>query len=158
MRVGIGYDAHRLVEGHPLILGGTDIPFSKGLLGHSDGDVLTHAVIDALLGAANLGDIGSHFPSDDPQYRGARSIGLLQQVAALLRVSGWLALNVDATIVAERPRLSPYIASMRQELAAGLGVDGEVVTVKAKSNDGLGFLGAGEGMAAWAVALLQESG
>lgn len=156
MRAGIGYDAHRLVEGRPLILGGVRVPFHKGLLGHSDGDALVHAIIDALLGAAHMGDMGSHFPSSNPSYKDADSGVLLERVAELLRGGGWMVVNVDATMVAERPVLAPYIDAMRQELARRLGVDRDLITIKAKTNDGLGFLGAGEGMAAWAVALLQE--
>ena len=158
MRAGIGYDAHRLVEGRPLILGGVQVPFPKGLLGHSDGDALMHAIIDALLGAAHMGDMGTNFPSSDPSYKDADSGVLLEQVAELLRGAGWMVLNVDATMVAERPVLAPYIDAMRQGLARRLGLDRDLITVKAKTNDGLGFLGAGEGMAAWAVALLQEPG
>ena len=158
MRTGIGYDAHRLVAGRPLVLGGVQVPFAKGLLGHSDGDTLTHAIIDALLGAAHMGDMGTHFPSSDPSYKDADSGVLLERVAELLRGAGWMVVNVDATMVAERPVLAPYIDAMRQELARRLGVDRDLITVKAKTNDGLGFLGAGEGMAAWAVALLQEPG
>ena len=157
MRVGIGYDVHPLAEGRPLVLGGVTVPFSHGLLGHSDGDALTHAVIDALLGAAGLGDIGTHFPSTDARYRGIASTLLLRHTAALLASHGWRVVNVDATIVAERPRLGPHLDAMRQELALHVGGDACAVHVKAKTNDGLGFLGAGEGMAAWAVALLQES-
>ena len=157
MRVGIGYDVHPLAEGRPLVLGGVIVPFSHGLLGHSDGDTLIHAVIDALLGAAGLGDIGTHFPSSDGQYRGIASTVLLRHTAALLASHGWRVVNVDATIVAERPRLGPYLDAMRRELALNLGEDASTVHVKAKTNDGLGFLGAGEGMAAWAVALIRES-
>ena len=156
MRVGIGYDVHRLAEGRALILGGVEVPFSQGLLGHSDGDALTHAVIDALLGAAGLGDIGGYFPSSDPQYKDVRSITLLQRVGELLARDGWKLVNLDATIVAERPVLKPHLESMCQELAKGLETSPRQVSVKAKTNDGLGFLGAGEGIAAWAVALLQE--
>ena len=157
MRVGIGYDVHPLVEGRPLVLGGVTVPFSHGLQGHSDGDPLIHAIIDALLGAAGLGDIGTHFPSSDPRYRGIASTLLLRHTAALLASHGWRVVNVDATIIAERPRLGPYLAAMQRELADNLGGDASAINVKAKTNDGLGFLGAGEGMAAWAVALLQES-
>ena len=158
MRAGIGYDAHRLVEGRPLILGGVQVPFPMGLLGHSDGDALVHAIIDALLGAAHMGDMGTHFPSSDPSYKDADSGGLLERVAEMLRGAGWKVVNVDATMVAERPVLAPFIDSMRLQLARRLGVDRDLITVKAKTNDGLGFLGAGEGMAVWAVALLQEPG
>jgi 2-C-methyl-D-erythritol 2,4-cyclodiphosphate synthase len=156
MRVGIGYDVHRLVSGRPLMLGGVQVPFSQGLLGHSDGDALVHAVIDALLGAAGLGDIGTHFPSSDPQYKEIRSTVLLERVGELVRRRGWKVANVDATIIAERPSLQPHLQAMRRELARGLGTDLDCISVKAKSNNGLGFLGAGEGIAAWAVALLQK--
>lgn len=158
MRVGIGYDVHRLVEGRPLILGGVHLPYPRGLLGHSDGDALIHAIIDALLGAAHLGDIGAHFPPGDPLYQDIRSTVLLERAEGLLRSLGWKVVNVDATIVAEHPALQPHIQSMCRELAQGLGVEMDRISVKAKSNDGLGFLGAGEGIAAWAVALLQEPG
>lgn len=154
MRVGHGYDVHRLVEGRRLVLGGVDIPYEKGLLGHSDADVLAHAVMDALLGAAGLGDIGKHFPDTDPAYAGADSLELMKHVAALLGGRGWSVGNVDATILAQRPKLAPHIPAMAQNLAAAMGVGPERVNVKATTEEGLGFTGAGEGMAAHAVALI----
>ena len=157
MRVGVGYDAHRLAPGRPLVLGGVSIPYAQGMIGHSDGDVLTHACIDALLGAANLGDIGSHFPSDDPRYEGILSLKLLEQVAALLRQRGWRVANLDATIAAERPRLSPHIDDMRRALSQAAGVDEALVSVKASTTDGLGFEGEGRGISAYAVALIEET-
>ena len=156
-RSGIGVDVHPLVEGRPLLLGGVSVPFEKGLLGHSDGDALVHAVIDALLGGAGLGDIGAHFPSSEPRYEGADSGELLVETVRLLAESGWRATYVDATILAERPPLSPYIGSMRQSLAGSLNVQTSQVNVKAKTTDGLGFLGKGEGVAALVVATLQPT-
>lgn len=156
MRVGIGFDVHPLVEGRPLVLGGVTVPFAKGLQGHSDGDVLLHALIDALLGAAALGDIGAHFPSSDPQYRGISSLLLLEHTHALLRRRGWLVHNTDATVVAQAPVLRPYIDPMRGEIAVRLGLALGQVSVKAKTTDGLGFTGRGEGIAAYAVATLEE--
>ena len=157
MRVGSGFDAHRLVEGRPLVLGGVTVPFTHGLLGHSDGDALLHAVMDALLGAAGLGDMGRYFPSSDPRYAGADSGELLRDVRDRLRRSGWRPGNVDATIVAERPVLKDHLDAMRQSIAALLELQPERVNVKAKSTDGLGALGAGEGVAATAVAFVEES-
>lgn len=157
MRVGIGFDAHPLAPGRKLVLGGVEIPFAKGLAGHSDGDVLTHAVIDALLGAAALGDIGAHFPSTDPRYKDIRSVLLLERVGGLLCDAGWRIENVDATIVAERPRLAPFVEAMRQGLGAALGLAVERVGVKAKTTDGLGFTGRGEGVAACAAALVERA-
>jgi 2-C-methyl-D-erythritol 2,4-cyclodiphosphate synthase len=157
VRVGSGFDAHRLVEGRPLVLGGVTVPFTHGLLGHSDGDALLHAVMDALLGAAGLGDMGRYFPSSDPRYAGADSGELLRDVRDRLRRSGWRPGNVDATIVAERPVLKDHLDAMRQSIAALLELQPERVNVKAKSTDGLGALGAGEGIAATAVALVEES-
>jgi len=154
MRIGHGYDVHKLVEGRKLILGGVDIPWEKGLLGHSDADVLTHAVMDALLGAAALGDIGTHFPDTDPAYAGADSLKLLDHVTALLDEKGWKIENVDATILAQRPKLAPHILKMRENLAAHMGVTVEQVNVKATTEEGLGFTGSGAGMAAHAVCLL----
>jgi len=154
MRIGHGYDVHKLVEGRKLILGGVDIPWEKGLLGHSDADVLTHAVMDALLGAAALGDIGKHFPDTDPAYAGADSLKLLDHVTALLDEKGWKIENVDATILAQRPKLAPHIPKMRENLAAHMGVTVEQVNVKATTEEGLGFTGSGAGMAAHAVCLL----
>ena len=156
MRIGHGYDVHKLVEGRKLILGGVEVPFEKGLLGHSDADVLTHAVMDALLGAAGLGDIGRHFPDSDPAYAGADSLVLLDHVVALLNEKGWQVGNVDATILAQRPKLAPHIPAMRDNLAARMGIAPGQVNVKATTEEGLGFTGAGEGMAAHAVALLER--
>lgn len=155
-RIGHGYDVHRLVEGRKLILGGVDIPWEKGLLGHSDADVLTHAVMDALLGAAGLGDIGKHFPDTDPAYAGADSLKLLEHVVGLLGERGFAVGNVDATILAQRPKLAPHIPLMRDNLAQVIGVDPGRVNVKATTEEGLGFTGSGEGMAAHAVALIEK--
>lgn len=154
LKVGHGYDVHRLTAGRKLILGGQEIPFELGLLGHSDADVLTHAVMDALLGAAGLGDIGRHFPDSDPAYAGADSVKLLEHVTALLKENGWRVGNVDATILAQRPKLAPYIPDMRRCLAAAMGVEADRVNVKATTEEKLGFTGSGEGMAAHAVALI----
>ena len=154
VRVGHGYDVHRLTSGRKLILGGQEIPFELGLLGHSDADVLTHAVMDALLGAAGLGDIGCHFPDTDPAYEGADSIKLLEHLTARLKEQGWQVGNVDATILAQRPKLAPYIPEMGRCLAAAMGVERDQVNVKATTEEKLGFTGAGEGMAAHAVALI----
>ena len=154
-RIGIGYDIHRLVEGRKLILGGIEIPFDKGLLGHSDSDVLTHAICDALLGAAALGDIGSHFPDTDPGFRGASSLDLLSTVVSLISESGLTVSNVDAIIIAERPKLAPYIQPMRERLADILGVELNRVSIKAKTNEGLESVGRGEAIAAQAVALVR---
>jgi 2-C-methyl-D-erythritol 2,4-cyclodiphosphate synthase len=156
-RVGIGYDLHRLVEGRRLVLGGIEIPFEKGLLGHSDSDVLTHAICDALLGAAALGDIGSHFPDTDPRFRGAASLDLLSAVVDLISGRGLTISNVDAIIIAERPKLAPHIQAMRERLADVLGVELNRVSIKAKTNEGLDAVGRGEAMAAQAVALLKMS-
>ena len=157
VRIGHGYDVHRLVEGRKLILGGVEIPWERGLLGHSDADVLTHAVMDALLGAAGLGDIGRHFPDSDPAYAGADSLKLLAHVVELLGEKGLTVGNVDATILAQRPKLAPYIPRMRDNLARVMGVEPEQVNVKATTEEGLGFTGSGEGMAAHAVCLLVPS-
>lgn len=154
MRVGHGYDVHRLVEGRPLILGGVQIPFAKGLLGHSDADVLAHAAADALLGAAALGDIGVLFPDTDPAFAGADSLKLLREVCARVRAAGFELSNLDATILCQRPKLRPYIPAMRENLAAACGVSVSQVSVKATTEEGLGFTGAGEGIAAHAVCLL----
>ncbi|MEE9199006.1 MAG: 2-C-methyl-D-erythritol 2,4-cyclodiphosphate synthase [Dehalococcoidia bacterium] len=156
MRAGLGYDVHPLVEGRELVLGGIQVPFSKGLSGHSDGDVLAHAIIDALLGAAGQGDIGTHFPSSDPAYSGARSLDLLSQVASLIARQGWQIGNVDATIVAQEPKLSPFIQQMARLLAQALSLEPGRINVKATTTDGLGFPGRGEGIAAYAIALIQE--
>lgn len=156
IRVGHGYDVHRLTEGRKLILGGVEIPFEKGLLGHSDADVLAHGVMDALLGAASLGDIGRHFPDTDPAYSGADSLELLARVAGLLGERGWSVGNVDATILAQRPKLAPHIPQMAENLAKAMGVPPDRVNVKATTEEGLGFTGSGEGMAAHAVALITK--
>ena len=154
MRIGMGYDVHRLVEGRPLILGGVTIPYERGLLGHSDADVLAHAVMDALLGAAALGDIGGMFPDSDERWRDADSLHLLEQVAARLAETGWEIGNVDATVLAQAPKLAPYIPEMRRRMANAMGIDAAQVSVKATTEEHLGFTGAGEGMACHAVALL----
>ena len=156
MRIGQGYDVHRLTEGRDLILGGVKIPYEKGLLGHSDADVLLHAVTDALLGAAALGDIGQHFPDTDPEYRGISSIELLQRVGKLLEERGYVVGNVDATVIAQRPKLAAYCRRMTENIAAALHLEKERVSVKATTEEGLGFTGSGEGIAAQAVALLTE--
>ena len=155
MRIGIGYDAHPLTPGRRLVLGGVDIPFDKGLSGWSDADVLTHAIIDALLGAAALGDIGSHFPPGEPQYRDISSLALLQRVRDELAENGWLISNIDATIVAEQPQLRHFIDRIRQQISQTLGVTLGQVSIKAKTSAQLGFVGRGEGMAAYAVALIE---
>ena len=156
MRIGHGYDVHRLVEGRKLILGGVEIPWEKGLLGHSDADVLTHALMDALLGAAALGDIGQLFPDKDPAYEGADSVQLLREVVRLLREKGWRLGNADVTVIAQRPKLAPHIPAMRRILAEAMDVDVGRVSVKATTEEGLGFSGEGLGIAAHAVALLEE--
>lgn len=153
-RIGIGYDIHRLVEGRKLILGGVEIPFEKGLLGHSDSDVLSHAICDALLGAAALGDIGAHFPDNDPRWAGASSLDFLKHAVELITERGYKIANVDATVLAERPKLRPSIQSMRESLASVLRIDVDQVNVKAKTNEGLESIGRGEAMAAQAVVLL----
>ena len=155
MRVGVGYDAHCMIEGRPLILGGVTVPNSQGLAGHSDADVLTHAIIDALLGAAALGDLGEYFPASDPQYKGINSLSLLTRVVRLLREHGWRLVNVDATIVAERPLLKPYILAMREAMATALGVRIDVVSIKATTADGLGSVGRGEGVVTHAIAAIE---
>lgn len=157
MRVGIGYDVHRLAPHRKLVLGGVEIPFDKGLAGHSDADVLTHAIMDALLGAAGLPDIGAHFPTDDPRYEGAASLKLLQHVAELLAQHGFSVGNIDATVIAERPKIAPVVEQMRQRLGESLGVPPQRIGIKATTNEGLGFLGRAEGIAAIAVALLLEN-
>ena len=156
MRIGHGYDVHRLVEGRKLILGGVEVPHTLGLLGHSDADVLTHAVMDALLGAAALGDIGRHFPDTDPAYKGADSLVLLDHVMALLDQAGWKVGNVDATILAQKPKLAPHIPQMRDNLARHMGVEPGRVNVKATTEEKLGFTGAEQGIAAHAVCLLEQ--
>ena len=156
MRIGSGYDVHRLVENRKLILGGVQVPYEKGLLGHSDADVLLHAVMDALLGAAALGDIGKHFPDTDPAYEGADSKRLLREVGELIKDHAYFIENIDATIIAQRPKLAPYIPSMRQNIAEALGLQPGQVNVKATTEEGLGFTGEGLGIAASAVCLLSE--
>jgi 2-C-methyl-D-erythritol 2,4-cyclodiphosphate synthase len=156
LRIGIGYDIHTLVPGRKLILGGTEIPFSKGLEGWSDADALTHAVMDALLGAAALGDIGQHFPSGEPEYEGISSIVLLEQIVEKLEERGYKVVNIDATVVAEKPRLREYIDDMRHNLSHVLGLDMDRVSVKASTNNGVGDIGRGEGIAAIAVAMIEE--
>ncbi len=154
MRVGFGYDVHRLVEGRRLILCGVEIPFERGLWGHSDADVALHALIDALLGAAGLGDIGQHFPDTEERYRGISSLKLLEETLRKLKEAGFLVANVDLTIVAQRPKLSPHIPEMRRRLAKALALPEGAVNIKAKTTEGLGFCGREEGMAAYAVALV----
>lgn len=156
MRVGVGYDVHPLTQGRKLVLGGIDIPFDKGLDGWSDADVLTHAVMDALLGAAALGDIGSHFPPGEPQYKDISSLALLKRVGDKLREHGWQVGNVDATIVAEQPKLRDFINGMRHQLSQTLGIALSQVSIKASTSARLGFVGRGEGMAAYAVALIES--
>lgn len=155
MRIGHGYDVHRLVEGRKLILGGVEIPYEKGLLGHSDADVLTHALMDALLGAAALGDIGKLFPDSDERYRGADSVGLLRIVARRIREAGYRIGNVDCTVIAQRPKLAAHIPGMREKLAAAMDIPTDCVSVKATTEEGLGFSGEGLGIAAHAVALIE---
>ena len=156
MRIGIGYDVHPLVEGRPLVLGGVAVDYGRGLLGHSDADVLVHAIMDALLGAAALGDIGTHFPDNDPQFEGISSITLLKRVDDMVRSHGYSIENIDATIIAEEPRLAPYIDDMRRTIADAVHMAAEQVSVKASTSAGLGFVGKGEGIAAWAVALIER--
>ena len=155
MRIGTGYDVHRLTEGRDLILGGVKIPYEKGLLGHSDADVLLHAIMDALLGAAALGDIGMHFPDTDPAYKGISSIELLKTVGGLLEEKCYMIGNIDATIIAQQPKLLPYREQMRKNIAEALHISVDQVNVKATTEEGLGFTGSGEGMAAWASVLLE---
>ena len=156
MRIGHGYDVHRLVEGRKLILGGVEIPFEKGLDGHSDADVLVHAVMDALLGAAALGDIGKLFPDNDDAYLGADSVELLKKVRDVLQEHGWKPGNLDATVIAQRPKLAPYIDTMRKRIADALETDAENVSVKATTEEHLGFTGSGEGIAAHAGCLIER--
>ena len=156
LRIGHGYDVHRLVEGRKLILGGVDIPWEKGLLGHSDADVLVHAVMDALTGAARLGDIGKLFPDTDPRYAGISSLKLLAEVGRLLGEKGFAVVNIDAVLMAQAPKVGPYRPQMAANIAAALGIDPEQVNVKATTEEGLGFTGDGSGMAAHAVVLLEK--
>lgn len=154
MRIGMGYDVHKLVNDRKLIIGGVEIPYEKGLLGHSDADVLLHAIMDALLGAAALGDIGKHFPDTDPQYKGISSIKLMEQVGKLLEENFFLIENIDATIIAQAPKMRPHIDTMRKNIADALGITIEQVNVKATTEEGLGFTGSGEGISAQAVCML----
>lgn len=154
MRIGMGYDVHRLVEDRALIIGGVEIPYEKGLLGHSDADVLLHAIMDALLGAAAMGDIGKHFPDTDPEYKGISSLVLMEKVGELLRENGFIIENIDATIIAQAPKMRPYIDSMRENIARVLEVDVGCVNVKATTEEGLGFTGAGEGISSQAICML----
>ena len=156
LRIGHGYDVHRLTEGRKLILGGVEIPWEKGLLGHSDADVLTHAVMDALSGAAKLGDIGKLFPDTDPAYKGISSLKLLSEVSGFLRERGWSVVNIDATLIAQAPKVAPYRQMMVENIATVLGVDIEQVNIKATTEEKLGFTGDGSGMAAKAIALLEK--
>lgn len=156
MRVGMGYDVHKLTEGRDLILGGVTIPWEKGLLGHSDADVLIHAVMDALLGAAALGDIGRHFPDTDPAYKGISSLNLLEHVMCLLNRNDFSVGNVDAVIIAQKPKMAPHIPQMRKNLAEAMGIPEDRVNVKETTEEGLGFTGSGEGIASQAVCLLEE--
>lgn len=157
MRVGMGYDVHRLVEGRDCILGGVVIPYEKGLLGHSDADVLLHAIMDALLGAAALGDIGTHFPDTDPAYQGVSSIRLLEQVGALLEEHLYIIENIDATIIAQRPKMHPYMDAMRENIAKALKIQIDQVNVKATTEEGLGFTGSGEGISAQAICGIEKA-
>ncbi len=157
-RIGQGYDVHRLTLGRKLIIGGVDIPHERGLLGHSDADVLIHALCDALLGAAALGDIGTHFPDSDPRYAQADSRTLLRDVVHMLGARGYRVSNVDSTVIAQRPKLAPYMGAMAANLAADLGVDVTQVNIKAKTNEGIGHVGRGEGIAAYAVVLIEHAG
>ena len=156
MRVGMGYDVHRLTAGRKLILGGVEIPYGKGLLGHSDADVLVHAVMDALLGAAALGDIGKHFPDTDPEYEGISSIRLLEHVGRLLDEKGYVIENIDATIIAQRPKMRPYIDQMRENIAEALMIETDQVNVNGTTEEGLGFTGSGEGISSQAVCALER--
>ena len=154
MRVGMGYDVHKLTEGRDLILGGVNIPWEKGLLGHSDADVLIHAIMDALLGAAALGDIGKHFPDTDPAYKGISSVKLLVHVAGLLKENGYAVGNIDATIIAQKPKMAPHIPQMRKNMAEALGIPESKINIKATTEEGLGFTGTGEGISSQAIASL----
>ena len=156
MRVGTGYDVHKLVEDRDLIIGGVNIPYEKGLLGHSDADVLLHAIMDSLLGAAALGDIGKHFPDTDPEYKGVSSVYLMECVERMLREKGYVVENVDATIICQRPKLRPYIDQMRQNIADALKIDLDQVNVKATTEEGLGFTGTGEGISSQAVCMINN--
>ncbi len=155
MRIGMGYDVHRLVEGRRLIIGGVDIPYEKGLLGHSDADVLAHAIMDSVLGAAGLGDIGKHFPDTDQEYKGADSLKLMERVAQLIDKENMLIGNIDATIIAQMPKMAPHISTMRENIARALGIDVSQVNIKATTEEGLGFTGEGLGISAQSICLLE---
>lgn len=157
MRVGMGYDVHKLVEGRTLIIGGVEIPYEKGLLGHSDADVMLHAVMDALLGAAALGDIGKHFPDTDPEFKGISSLLLLQKVGELLEQKGYIIENIDATIIAQKPKMAPHIPKMRENMATVLHIDVDQINVKATTEEGLGFTGSGEGISSQAICCLVKA-
>ncbi len=156
MRTGFGYDVHKLVEGRPLILGGLKIPYEKGLLGYSDGDVLSHAIIDALIGAAGEGDIGRHFPAGEPEYKGISSLKLLSKIKELLDSRGYAVSNIDSTVVAESPKLAPFIEEMKLNIAKSLNIAADQVNVKAKTEEGLGFTGEGKGISAFAICLIHK--
>ena len=156
MRVGLGYDVHKLVEGRDLILGGVNIPYEKGLLGHSDADVLVHAIMDALLGAAALGDIGNHFPDTDPAYKGINSLELLAHVGKLLDEHMYVIENIDATIIAQKPKMAPHIQKMRENVAEVLGIEADQINIKATTEEGLGFTGAGEGISSQAICAIEK--
>lgn len=156
MRVGLGYDVHKLVEGRDLILGGVKIPYEKGLLGHSDADVLVHAIMDALLGAAAMGDIGKHFPDTDPAYKGVDSLKLLEHVGKLLDENLYVIENIDATIIAQRPKMAPHIQTMRENIARVLGIEVDQINIKATTEEGLGFTGAGEGISSQAICAIEK--
>ena len=155
MRIGQGYDVHRLVEGRKLILGGVEIPYEKGLLGHSDADVLTHSIMDAILGAAALGDIGKLFPDSKSEFKDADSLVLLAKVVSLVKIKGYIIENIDSTIIAQRPKLAPYIDEMRERIATACGMEADWVSVKATTEEGLGFTGTGEGIASQAICLIK---
>ena len=157
MRIGMGYDVHRLTEDRKLILGGVDIPYEKGLLGHSDADVLLHAIMDALLGAAALGDIGKHFPDTDPAYKGISSVDLLKHVGGLLDEHGYRIGNIDATIIAQRPKMAPHIQAMRENTAKALNIDVDQINIKATTEEGLGFTGEGLGIASNAICMIEKA-
>lgn len=157
MRIGMGYDVHRLTEDRKLILGGVDIPYEKGLLGHSDADVLLHAIMDALLGAAALGDIGKHFPDTDPAYKGISSVELLKHVGGLLDEHGYKIGNIDATIIAQRPKMAPHIQAMRENTAKALKIDVDQINIKATTEEGLGFTGEGLGIASNAICMIEKA-
>jgi 2-C-methyl-D-erythritol 2,4-cyclodiphosphate synthase len=155
MRIGIGYDSHWLATGRSLILGGVNIPFEKGLLGHSDGDVLIHAIVDAIIGALGIGDIGKHFPDTDPKYKDASSVEMLKHIVNVAALNGFEVSWIDTTVIAEHPKLFPYIESMKKAIAQS-GIQPELINIKAKTNEGMGFIGRGEGIAAYAVCLLKK--